>query len=63
MNDYLNKAVVFSSPYGEISVPIRDFLDEYDIELIKKDNDAIEDIENEIIDSIYFNLDFISKIV
>ena len=63
-NDYLNKTVVFDSPYGSINAPISAFLDQEDIDEIIKNNDGIEeDIEAEIVDIVYFNLDIISKIV
>lgn len=62
--DYLSKTVVFDSPYGSINAPISAFLDQEDIDEIIKNNDKIEeDIEAEIVDIVYFNLDIISKIV
>lgn len=62
--DYLNKTVVFDSPYGSINAPISAFLDQEDIdEIIKNNNEIEEDIEAEIVDIVYFNLDIISKIV
>ena len=62
--DYLKKAVVFDSPYGSINAPISAFLNQEELDEIIKDNDGIEeDIEAEIIDIVYFNLDVISKIV
>ena len=62
--DYLSKTVVFDSPYGSINAPISAFLDQEDIDEIIKNNDEVEeDIEAEIVDIVYYNLDIISKIV
>lgn len=61
--DYLSKTVVFDTPYGSINAPISAFLDQEDIDEIIKNNEIEEDIEAEIVDIVYFNLDVISKIV
>lgn len=63
-NDYLNKTVVFDSPYGSINAPISAFLGQDDLdEIIENNNEIEEDIEAEIMDIIWFNLDITSKIV
>lgn len=63
-NDYLNKTVVFDSSYGSINAPISAFLGQDDLdEIIENNNEIEEDIEAEIMDIIWFNLDITSKIV
>ncbi len=62
--DYLSKTVVFDSPYGSIKAPISAFLGQDDIdEIIKNNNEIEEDIEAEIMDIIWFNLDVTSDII
>lgn len=62
--DYLSKTVVFDSPYGSINAPISAFLGQDDIdEIIKNNNNIEEDIEMEIMDIVWFNLDMTSKII
>ena len=62
--DYINKTVIFESPYGSINAPISAFLDQEEIDKIIEDNNEVEeDIEMEILDLIYFSLEMIPKIV
>lgn len=63
VEDYLNKTVIFESAYGSFKIPVRDYIDEDTMQEFLDDTDNEEEIEMSIIDCIYYDMDFDSKLV